>query len=109
MEQPDKLAVADYSINPAYRVEVQDTFILSTEKTYMDRMILEAIEIELHANNMNREDVLRLSRSPNPASTPSEDVGSVGCSIGSSSLAPRPQSVLFRTAAGTRNILIPSY
>jgi hypothetical protein len=36
---------------------------MSTKSRYMDRLIKDAIEIELHLKNMNREDGLCLSRS----------------------------------------------
>jgi hypothetical protein len=36
----------------------------------MDRMIMEDIEIELHPNDMNREDVLCLDRSRKPLFQP---------------------------------------
>jgi hypothetical protein len=62
LEHPDKSAVAEHSINLGH----QDTSILFTKSRYMDLIIREAIEIELHPNNMNTEDGLRLDRSWKP-------------------------------------------
>jgi hypothetical protein len=42
LEQPDKSAVAEHSINLGHRTELQGTTVLSTKVTYMDRMIREA-------------------------------------------------------------------
>jgi hypothetical protein len=54
--------VAEQSINLGHRIQLQNTTILSTKHRYMDRIIWEAIEIELHPNNMNREDGFCLSK-----------------------------------------------
>jgi hypothetical protein len=65
LEQPHKSAVAEHRINLGHRINFQHTTVLST-KTYMDRIIREAIEIELRPKNMKRENGLLLSRSWKP-------------------------------------------
>jgi predicted GIY-YIG superfamily endonuclease len=66
LEHPGKSAMAEYSINLGHHIQFQNTTILATKSRYMDRMIRKATEIQLHPNNMNREDGLHLSRSQKP-------------------------------------------
>jgi hypothetical protein len=55
-----------HSLEHDHIIRLQDTELLSATTVYSDRLIREAIEIEMHPNNMNKEDGLILSTARKP-------------------------------------------
>jgi len=61
-----KLKMNEHSINLGHHIQFHDTSILAKKYRYMEHLIREAVETELHQDNMNREEGFCLSRSWRP-------------------------------------------
>jgi predicted GIY-YIG superfamily endonuclease len=66
LEHPDKSAVAEHNIVLDHHIQFHSTAILASKRRYLDRIIMKAIEIELHLNNMNKETGFCLNKSWKP-------------------------------------------
>jgi hypothetical protein len=63
LEHPDKSAIAQHSIDQGYHIQFHNASILATKTRYIDCIVREVIESELHPYNSNREGGFCLSKS----------------------------------------------
>jgi hypothetical protein len=62
--------VIEHSINLGHCIQLHNTSVLAKKLKYMDEIIRVVTEIELHPNNINREDGFSLTRRPGPLLPP---------------------------------------
>jgi hypothetical protein len=65
LDQPEKSAVAEHSINTGHKINF-NVSVLDRASGYMDRLVKEAIQIRLNQKNFNRDYGFTLSRAWNP-------------------------------------------
>jgi hypothetical protein len=54
LDQPDKSAMAEHSINTGHCIDFNKTIVLDRTSCYMDRLVKETIGIRLNNQNFNR-------------------------------------------------------
>jgi hypothetical protein len=63
LEHLDKSVIAEHSISQGHYIHCHGASILPTKTRCMGRMVREAMEIELHSYNINRESGFCVSKS----------------------------------------------
>jgi hypothetical protein len=53
LAHPEKSAVAEHSTDNDHKIRFQETKLLASKSGYMDRLVREATELNLHLNNFN--------------------------------------------------------
>jgi hypothetical protein len=66
LDQPEKSAVAEHSINTGHQIDFNNTSVLDRASGYMDCLVKEAIQIRLNHKNFNRDNGFTLSQAWNP-------------------------------------------
>jgi hypothetical protein len=54
LDHSDKSAVAEHGVNLGHRIQFHNTSVLATKTKYVDCIVMETIQIELHPNKMDR-------------------------------------------------------
>jgi hypothetical protein len=66
LHHPEQSAVAEHRINLGHHIQFYDTSILAKKQRHMECIIRKTTEIELHPNNMNKEEGFSLNKSWKP-------------------------------------------
>jgi hypothetical protein len=66
LDQPEKSAVAEHSINTGHQIDFNNISLLDRASGYMDHLVKEAIQIRLNYRNLNRDSGFTLSQAWNP-------------------------------------------
>jgi hypothetical protein len=61
LKQPDKSAVAEHNFKTGHHIDFSSISVLDKTTGYMDRLVKEAIEIQLSTGNFNRDGGFMLS------------------------------------------------
>jgi hypothetical protein len=66
LDQPQKSAVAEHSINAGHKIDFNNVSVLDRASGYMDRLVKEAIQIRINQNIITRDNGFTMSRAWNP-------------------------------------------